>query len=101
MEQENYYRNCYGEVMFVEATAAKYDIDPYLLGVVFRYLNDHLNPGGFLRSVLAGDLFSAVALANENSRNSIVGLTEFILHNVDRSACGSHAMVKAWTKPSA
>lgn len=86
--------------MFVTSTAAKYGIDPYLLSVVFRYLNDHFNPGGFLSAVLAGDLFAAVSLANEESRKSIVGLVEFIIHNVDRSACGSHALVRAWTRPT-
>ena len=49
-----------------------------LAQALYRYVNEHLPPGGFLTSVLENDLFGAVSRADEHNIRYIKEIAQYV-----------------------
>ena len=63
-----------------------------------NYLMRGYQPGGFTTSVLANDLFGAVARADHWNRSDIAQIVEAIANACPSLAMGSYEAVEAWCK---
>lgn len=61
-----------------------------------RYLQHGLQPGHFLRAVLANDLMEAVGRADAETLGELGALVSHIRWHVPADAWGSHEAVDAW-----
>ena len=72
-----------------------YPIRGDLLGALERYVNDGIQPGGFLTSVLENDLSAACGRADhENSRN-LVNIVGYVYNYIPANMWGSREKVAA------
>ena len=79
-------------------TKAKEMLPDYMVGGLVRYFNNHLPPGGFLRAVLAGDLFEALAHADDTNKNCLHAYAMW-LHNYvpgRPQGWGSYEAIDQW-----
>ena len=61
-----------------------------------RYHLEHKPTGGFLRSVLAGELYAAVLRADPESEKGFCALVRFIMRTLPAESWGSREKVDAW-----
>ncbi len=60
------------------------------------YVNDHIEPGSFLRAVLEGDLFGAMGRADLDSRVNLFELMNYIYENIRSDCYGDKLTVQKW-----
>jgi hypothetical protein len=63
-----------------------------------RYVNNHIQTGSFLESVLANDLYGAVLHADVVNIEVIPHITQYVLDHVPEEARGSRKQVSKWLK---
>ena len=74
-------------------------IPEYMIGGLVRWIDNHIEPGDFLRAVLSNDLRAACERADETNRYCIFDYVNF-LHNHAPSDCwGSPEKMGAWFMP--
>jgi hypothetical protein len=73
-------------------------IPPHLWGGLYRYFEHGVDPGGFLRSVLEGDLFMAAARADTGSAAALHDLAMWIIWYAPSGSYGSRHTVELWMK---
>ena len=61
-----------------------------------NYLMHGYQPGGFLTSVLANDLFMAVGRADHSNRHNLPRIVAEVVHRMPDISHGSYAAVKEW-----
>ena len=82
----------YDQVAFMKKVACDpmyHAIPATTLSTLYRYVEHHIPPGGFLQAVLENDLKAAVARADLHNRAALVALTIFCANHVPMSSCGS------------
>lgn len=97
---EPHYRTLDGNVFFASSVSSQHGIPLVLVGALFRYLNDHIQPGSFLRAVLSNDLFLAISYADEDAKRSLPALVGFIHNFVPHDMYGSRELVNNWINRS-
>jgi hypothetical protein len=70
-------------------------IDHFIPGLI-RYVNEHIETGGFLRAVLENDLREACDRADPLSRPVLADLVTYIELILPAECWGSPEKVKAW-----
>jgi hypothetical protein len=60
------------------------------------YILRGFHPGGFLTSVLCGDLFTAVIRADVANKEKLWHITEWLLSNAPVGSVGSQPLVDDW-----
>jgi hypothetical protein len=68
----------------------------HLCGGLRRYVEEHIMPGGFLRSCLENNLMQAVSRADATSRASLRGITLFMYNELPSNCWGSSQIVQEW-----
>lgn len=71
---------------------------PHIKESLDRYLINGIPTGGFLRAVLANDLFVAVGTADDNNIVLLPLIIKYIYNNFSRTRWGSYAIVDTWLK---
>ncbi len=61
-----------------------------------RYVEDGLEPGGFLTSVLCNDLMGAIARADSENIVALKSICQFVYNEIPGSAWGSPNQMKTW-----
>jgi hypothetical protein len=61
-----------------------------------RYAKDHVETGGFLRSVLENNLSESVARADDLSKINIVAIVTYVYNELPAPCWGSPEKVEAW-----
>ena len=61
------------------------------------YLIHGYKPGGFLTSMLAGDLFRAISSADAANRKMMWAIGRFITTNLPNGCWGSYELVHEWS----
>ena len=61
-----------------------------------HYLLRGYEPGGFLTSMLAGDLYRAISVADTVNRQMMWAIGRWIINNAPRGSWGSYDSVSAW-----
>lgn len=70
---------------------------PHYTEIALRhYVNDGLEPGGFLKSVLENDLVSAIFRADVNNYSNIKAICRFVQWELPQEAWGSPEKVAQW-----
>ena len=65
-----------------------------VLSGLVRYVRDGIVPGGFLRAVIANDLFDAACRADDDSRAALGELALVIFHHCPSGCIGEKAIEK-------
>jgi len=70
----------------------------HMHGGLIRYFEDHLPPGHFLTAVLAGDLFEAIARADDVNKQALPGYVLWLFNYIPGrpNGWGSYEAVKKW-----
>lgn len=63
-----------------------------------NYLIFGYEPGGFLRAVLAGDLFLAASRADYNNFGKLAEIAKTVYHHMPAGTIGSYEVVDEWIK---
>ncbi len=71
-------------------------IPKHLVPGLTSYVNEGLTTGDFLRCVIAGDLYGAVAHADSESFEALPVIARFILHNFPVGSYGSFQNYYMW-----
>lgn len=71
-------------------------IDDRFLVSLERYVTHGVQPGDFLSSVLANDLFAAIGHADLGGLASLIGLVRFIWNHLPAGCWGSWRAVNLW-----
>ena len=74
----------------------KQDITAETREALDRYINDHLEPGGFLYAVLCNDLKEACARADVRNRYAIWHIVNHLYNNCPSTCWGTPERVTAW-----
>jgi len=78
----------------------KYNIRPEILDSLYRYIDEGIPTGDFLRAVLENNLIESLGRADEGNRIALFDITSF-LYNVAPAPCwGSPEKVKKWLERS-
>lgn len=62
------------------------------------YVEEGVHPGGFLRAVLANDLYATFNKADRVNVNRIEDIVQYVLRYVPFGACGSYEVVDQWIR---
>jgi len=73
-----------------------YEISKEIKETLDRYVNDRIPTGGFLRAVLANDLFEAVGRADIFNQRALVQICGYIYNDIPSSCWGSYEIVDKW-----
>lgn len=65
-------------------------------GAMIRYLEYGIDPGHFLRAVLANDLVGSFGQADEDNRREMFAYANFVYNYIPCAACGSRDAVDKW-----
>ena len=65
------------------------------------YANDGIPTGGFLRAVLAKDLFEAFGRADLENRAAMFDIVSYIWNNTPSVCWGNYALVDGWIERKA
>ena len=65
-------------------------------GILNRYVEYRTDPGGFLEAVLANDLMSTLAHADESSRANLADIVGYVYNELPGYCWGSRREVKDW-----
>lgn len=68
------------------------------MGALGRYSKDKIEPGGFLRAVLEGDLYNACGRADIENQQRLYHIIRYICSTVPIESYGSPEKVKKWLK---
>ena len=69
-----------------------------IVHTIDRYVNNGLQPGGFVTAVLTNDLTSAVMLADSNNLENLPHIVAYIYDSVPSNCWGSKDRVRAWVE---
>ena len=61
-----------------------------------RYAKNRIPTGGFLRAVLANDLFEAIGRADLQNRYDIFEICSYVYNKIPSTCWGSYDTVEAW-----
>lgn len=61
-----------------------------------RYVENRIEPGGFLRSVLENDLFRAMGSADHINRHRLWEICRYIYNELPANCWGSPEIVNNW-----
>jgi hypothetical protein len=75
-------------------------IPEHTQGALHRYVEQGLEPGGFLTSVLTNDLMGAISRADSDNIRVLKDICTFIYNNVPSNAWGNSDKVHAWIDAS-
>lgn len=70
----------------------------YMNAGLYRYITTGKRPGDFLAAILSNDFAEAVCRADGTNRQNLVAYAGFMYNEMQGSAWGSPAKVKAWCK---
>lgn len=73
-----------------------YDVPMHTRDALMRYVNDGLEPGGFLTAVLENNLFEAIGRADMINKHHINDICLYIYNEVPSIAWGSRHAVNEW-----
>lgn len=73
-------------------------IPDHTLSALDRYVNQRIQPGGFLTAVLSNDLFGAVAKADSANKLALYDICQYIYNEVPGNAWGSYDAVRVYIK---
>ena len=76
-----------------------YDYDrlpEHMRGVMQRYIENKIPPGGFLTAVLENDLAGAFGRADHINRHRIYDIVSFLYNEAPRACWGSPEAVTKW-----
>jgi hypothetical protein len=76
----------------------KKQIPQHVKEALDRYINDRIEPGGFLLSVLSNNLFSVVFLADNENYDSLREIVDYIWNELPLRSWGSSNNVNEWLK---
>ncbi len=68
---------------------------------LMAYAKSHQETGGFLKSMLEGDLYGAVVYADINNQERLFEITRYIINTLPSESYGSKEKVKSWLKKQA
>ena len=68
----------------------------HMRGGAKRWIEDGIQPGGFMMSVIANDLFGAVQLADHINKNRLQDICSFFYNEAPSGCWGSKEIAKAW-----
>ena len=63
---------------------------------ITSYINDHIDPGGFLYAVLSNDLRESFGRADEQNREDMFAIVSWLYCNAPMNCWGSAEKVAAW-----
>ncbi len=72
------------------------EVPDHTRGALERYVFDHLEPGGFLTSVLSNDLMGAVGRADSQNVMALKEICSFIYNEIPSDCWGSPKKVANW-----
>lgn len=78
------------------ADALTNDVPGHLVEGLVRYLAQHIRPGGFLSSVLGGNVFEALCRADPASQQGFGAVCLFLFRCAPSNAWGSPEKFEAW-----
>lgn len=61
-----------------------------------RYVEQRIPTGGFLQAVLENDLVAAVSRADDQNRQALADIVQYIYNNLPLACWGSPESVKTW-----
>ena len=67
-----------------------------LHGGMRRYIEDHIETGGFLRAVLSNDLRLALVFADSDNLRDLYAIVSWVYNEAPGNCWGSPAKVAAW-----
>jgi hypothetical protein len=70
-----------------------------VLDGLYRYVEDRVSPGPFLRAVLSNQLTEAIVLADASSEQNLKALVLFIRNHIPTGCHGSETKFQAWLRP--
>jgi hypothetical protein len=71
-------------------------IPPHMRASLLHYVNDRLQPGHFLTSVLSNDLYGACSRADDHNRTCLYDYVVWLSHYAPSSCWGSTEKVSEW-----
>ena len=71
-------------------------IPDYTMDAIRRYLDHHLQPGGFLLAVLSNDLREAVGRADENNQQALPDIVSWLYNEAPSTCWGTPERVEQW-----
>jgi hypothetical protein len=71
-------------------------IPDYMMDGVIRYIEDGVEPGGFLSAVLVNDLTGAVAHADDVNMRNLPAYVRFFYNHCPSACWGNRDKVTAW-----
>lgn len=77
---------------------AAYAIPEYMHSGIINYVEHHIPPGDFLRSVFSNDLFGAAVHADSQNRTRLAEYVRFAHEEMPVGSYGSPANVLAWLR---
>ena len=87
-----------GETMTLLEAMTDYGIPAHMQHGLRRYLDDHIEPGAFLRAFLSNDLRLAVSLADDSNLWKLRAYVGFLDAHAPAAAWGSEEAVKRWLR---
>ena len=73
-----------------------YDVPEHTMEALMRYVNDGIEPGGFLTAVLENDLVGAISRADILNTVHLKDIVMQVYWEIPSSAWGSAEKVKEW-----
>lgn len=73
-----------------------FEISDHMGAAINRYVNEKLEPGGFLTAVICNDLSGAVAQADDNNLKNIPAFVAYFYNETPSSCWGSKEKMDNW-----
>lgn len=73
-------------------------IPPRTVGSLARWVFKAIPPGGFVTAVLQGDLFQAVARADDDNRRALVQIVQLISWSIPNGCYAHDDPIREWSK---
>lgn len=83
-------------IMALDWTGYEDKVPSHLRGGIERYVEHGIAPGGFLTKVFEGDLYGAVAHADEISQTALVDIVKFIYNRTPCRCMGYCGVTDEW-----
>jgi len=74
----------------------EYEIPSYMHGGLMRYVNNRIDPGGFLTAVISNDLMRAFEKADSINKGIIEKYARLMYNEFPSASYGSYECVKNW-----
>ena len=71
-------------------------VPTHTLGGIDRYINEHIEPGGFLMAVLENNLREAFARADMSNREAMFDIVSYLYNEAPAACWGSPEKVHTW-----